>query len=332
MKRLALGIVTGGAAAAAFFGSATAHATGETWTPDYNVEGATLVQAPGSTSLTWELPASFTGTGGASPVTLTGTDYVTPSSGGFNDEFVTSTGAIYDQDQLGLGYTNLYYDPNPGSATDKIVDVMKTPFGNVNISSLASYFTPADPSKFITSTDAEQNAGLYSALDLGLKTAPTATSPEHWAPVYGATHEVAASSTGAPVWEQSATFNGTGADSTTLTGTDYLTPSLGGYNNEFVTSGGAIYDQDQLFQGYTNLYYDASSTGTAVDFLKTPFGEFNISPFASFFTPTDYTHVVDATPLADLTNAGLYSALDLGLPAAASGAAADLPTDLLNLF
>ncbi|WP_067976451.1 hypothetical protein [Mycolicibacter icosiumassiliensis] len=315
MKHVALGIVTGGAAAAAYFGSAIAYAddptgsttgTGtESWSPIYGTDSATLVQVPGSQSLAWDLPASFTN----GSTTLTGTDYLAPSSGGFNNEFVTSTGATYDQDQLFPGVTNLYYDSGVSGAAP--VDVLKTSFGDFNASSLASLFTPTTPAHFIDSGTALQDAGLYSALDLG-PDGKSGSEPT-WTPTYGDVSEVTPKAGGAPVWEvQNTTF--TPSTGTALTGTDYLAPSLGGYNNDFVTSTGATYDQDQLLPGVTNLYYDATADGTPVDILKTSFGDFNISSMASWFTPVDYSDAVVATPDMDLTDAGLYSALDLGLP------------------
>ena len=308
MKHVALGIVTGGAAAAAYFGAAMAHADPgtESWSPIYGTDSATLVQAPGSQSLAWDLPASFTN----GSTTLTGTDYLAPSSGGFNNEFVTSTGATYDQDQLFPGVTNLYYDSGVSGAAP--VDVLKTSFGDFNVSSWASLFpAPTVPKDFVDSGTALQNAGLYSALDLG-PDGKNGSEPT-WTPSYGDVTEVTPKAGGAPVWEvQNTTF--TPSAGTTLTGTDYLAPSAGGYDNEFVTTGGAIYDQDQLFPGVTNLYYDSGSDGTPVDILKTSFGDFNISSMASWLPLADYTDAVPATPDVDLTDAGLYSALDLGLP------------------
>lgn len=113
MKRIAWGIVVGGAAAAAFAGSGVAGATGETWTPDYDVNGAQLFAGlptlgQEAWSPAWELPASFTSGNGT---VLTGTDYITQSGGGLNDEFITKDGAVFDQNQVFPGFTNLYYDP-----------------------------------------------------------------------------------------------------------------------------------------------------------------------------------------------------------------------------
>ncbi|UVO14333.1 hypothetical protein NM962_10235 [Mycobacterium sp. SVM_VP21] len=313
MKRVALGIVTGGAATAAYFGSAMAYADdttsgtsgAESWSPVYGTDAATLVQDQGSGSLAWELPASFAN----GSTTLSGTDYVMPSTGGYNDEFVTSAGAVYDQDQLFPGVTNLYYDD--GVKGDAPVDVLKTSFGNFNVSSMASLFTPTDPQNFVDSGTALQNAGLYSALDLG-PDGKSGSEPT-WTPSYGDVTEVA-NKGAAPVWEVSNTTF-TPSAGTALTGTDYLAPSLGGYDNEFVTGSGAVYDQDQLFPGVTNLYYDDGVSGDApVDILKTSFGNFDLSSMASWFAPTDYSDAVAATPDMDLTDAGLYSALDLGLP------------------
>ncbi|HET9875252.1 MAG TPA: hypothetical protein VFQ37_05730 [Mycobacterium sp.] len=153
-------------------------------------------------------------------------------------------------------------------------------------------------------------------------------------------------------------FNG----STTLLGGDIVTKSfLGGVNDLFFADAGLdsagktlydVYDQSQIIPGLlTNLYY-APAGGSIIDILKTPFGNFNISSLAFLFTPPsadsyigaleagDYTHVADPSALfahgGIFSDAGLYSALDLGLPAstAAEGVGSLLggvdPSDLLG--
>lgn len=103
-----------------------------------------------------------------------------------------------------------------------------------------------------------------------------------------------------------------------LTVHHYLTQSLfgGGINNQFVTDAGDIYNQNQLGMGFTNLYYDAEGDGKdVIDVMKIPFGNFDLSSLASWFAPTDYSDTDVASPVDALTDAGLYSALDLGLPA-----------------
>jgi roadblock/LC7 domain-containing protein len=309
MKRTTWGILAGGAVAATFLTSATADAETTpdvTWTPTYDIDSSTLVQAANSTAFAFQTPATFTPSTGTA---LSGTDYVTTSSGGYDNVFVTGDGATYAQDQLGLGFTNLYYDP---SGTGAVVDMLKTPFGTFDISPFASLLAPADyaDATTVVPTTVLENSGLYSALDLGL---PSGTTPT-WSPVYG-TPEAMQTSTGTVGFETPSSFTtGTGADATTLTGTDYITASSGGYDNQFVTDSGAIYDQDQLGLGFTNLlYYDPSGTGAVVDMLKTPFGTFDISPLGTLFTPVDLSSLDPATPLTDLTDSGLYSALDLGL-------------------
>jgi hypothetical protein len=59
-----------------------------------------------------------------------------------------------------------------------------------------------------------------------------------------------------------------------------------------------------------NLYYDPVN-GPAVDEVSTIFGNIDLSPFASWFAPTDVADLVTPSPAADLADAGLYSALDL---------------------
>lgn len=317
-----------GGVAAAFFGSAAAHADDSSWSPIYDTDSATLVQVLGRSTLTWDVPASFTN----GTTTLSGTDYVAPSAGGFNDEFVTNSGAVYDQDQLFPGFTNLYYDAGTKGAT--AVDVFKTPFGDIPANWAASQFTPADPTFFITSTEALANS--QPNLDVLLNLGPDSSGLEGWSPVDGTVTEVA-NKGAAPVWEVPATFSPvTDAGVATLTGTEsgteYLAPSpIGGYDFEFVTNTGAVYDEDILFQEVVNLYYDSGAKGASpVDILYTPFGHLNISWAASLFTPTNYASAVAVTPTDDLTNAGLYSALDLGLTAAHSAAAEVVPADFLS--
>lgn len=316
MKHIAWEIVAGGAVAAAFAGSATANATGDTWTPNYDVDNATAYQMPGSSSVGWDLPASFTSGAGT---TLTGTDFVIPSAGGYDDVFQTGAGAVYAQDQLFPGFTNLYYDAGTTGAVP--VDMMKTPFGSVNLSSLASLFAPdyshaaPVPSAGLVASDTD----LGDALGLGPGDHKDAT----WTPDYG-THNAGLLqlNDGALAWQlPDTTF--TSSDGTVLTGTDWVTQTLFagqhiyGYDNEFITNTGALYDQHQLAPDITNYYYyDPSVSMSAVDFLQTPLGTFNMSWIAPWvFEPMDYVeHATALSPLTDLTDAGLYSALDLGLP------------------
>lgn len=318
MKRSAWGIVVGGAAAAALAGSAAANATGDvTWTPDYTVDNATAYQMPGSSSVGWDLPASFTSSTGA---TLTGTDFVIPSGGGYDDVFQTGAGAVYAQDQLFPGFTNLYYDAGTTGAVP--VDMMKTPFGAVNLSSLAALFAPdyshavAVPSADLVASD----TGLANALDLGPGDHKDAT----WTHGYGTDNAGLLQLTGSSALAYElpdTTF--TSSDGTVLTGTDWVTQTLSfgkyvyGYDNEFITNTGALYDQHQLAPDFTNYYYyDPSVSMSAVDFLQTPFGTFNMSWIAPWvYEPVDYVeHATALSPVTDLTDAGLYSVLDLGLP------------------
>lgn len=318
MKRVAWGIVVGGAVAAAFAGSA-ANATGDTWTPDYDVGGAQLfAQLPTLTqegwSPVWELPASFTTSTGA---TLTGTDYLTTSSGGFNDEFITKEGAVYDQNQLGGGFTNLYYDP---SSIGTAVDMMKTPFGTVDLSSMASLFAPADVTGLSTAAEVGNNIvfadfggiRIQGALDLD-----NGQSGHGWAggPADGATVTTMQAPDSSLVWSVPTTFTQTiGAHTTTLTGTEYLTSPT---DVEFVDKAGDVFDQHLLAASgllfADNHYYDPVD-GPAQDVLETTFGNWDISPIASWFAPAEVADLVTPSLLTDLADAGLYSVLDLGLP------------------
>lgn len=309
MKRIAWGIVVGGATAA-FVGSAAANATGDTWTPNYDVDHAQLLAGPGLNSAALELPASVTSSDGT---ILTGTDYVSLTPGGFDDEFVTGSGAIFDQNQLFPGFTNLYYAPVGGDA----VDVMKTPFGTVDLSSMASTFAPADIERtfapaatvgqnFVVADGATYRIG--EALGLYDNTVVSAAGE--------LTSDATITTMQAPdtslVWAAPAAYTvGTGADATTLTGTLYVTSPT---DVEFVDKAGDVFDQNLLVSGpffVENLYYDPVN-GPAVDQALTPLGLVDLSPIAPWFAPTDVSDLVAATPpVSDLSDAGLYSVLDL---------------------
>ncbi|MDD7811942.1 hypothetical protein PP713_05105 [Mycobacterium sp. CSUR Q5927] len=316
MKFRALGVAVGGAAAAAFLAAGTANAdTAETpaptWTPVYQTDTAEVLQQANSFTNTWAVGSTFVN----DDTTLVGTTYLTPSTGGLNTLFIDeATKDVYNQNQLGLGFTNLYYDAD-GDGKD-VVDILKTPFGNINMSSMAWLFTPEDVTKLHEASPdkALENAGLYSALNL----AYGKDIPENltWTPVYGTDDAqlLVDNDPFSQTWKLDATFVPSEGD--TLVGTNYLTESLfgAGINNVFVTEDGDVYAQNQLGFGFTNLYYDAAGDDTAaVDFLKTPFGNFDMSWAASWFAPADYSDVDVITPDADLAAAGLYSALDLGL-------------------
>jgi len=312
MKRIAWGIVVGGVAAAAFAGSGVAGATGGTWTPDYDVDDAQLFAGlptlgQEAWSPAWELPASFTsGTG----TVLTGTDYITQSGGGLNDEFITKDGAVFDQNQVFPGFTNLYYDPAGGGTA---VDVMKTPFGSFDLGSVPSWAVPG------SSTGAAETVGhnivvtdgaMYNigeAIGLADKTGAAAAG-EVTDPAAITTLQTPDSSL---VWAAPAAYTvGIGA-TTTLTGNLYVTSPA---DVEFVDKSGDVFDQHMLVSGLfpvENLYYDPVN-GPAVDEVSTIFGNIDISAFAPLFAPTDVADLVSPSPLADLADAGLYSALDLG--------------------
>lgn len=315
MKHFVWGIAVGGAVAAAYAGSAAATADPASWTPDYDVDGAQLNAAMsywGPWSPVWELPASFTSSTGT---TLTGTDYLTTAPGGFNDDFVTNTGATYDQDQLLPGFTNLYYDP---SADGTAVDVMKTPLGNIDLSAMASTFAPVDFETMSPATTVGQNIvftdsggdRITGALGLTEKGSDWVGGPATDANV---TPLVTPES--GLVWSVPATFTDrTGTDAvTSLTGTEYVTSPT---DVEFVDKAGDVFSQQTWVPGLfvvDNLYYDPVD-GPAQDYLQTIFGNFDISPLASWLAPTDVSDLTSPSLLPDLADAGLYSALDLGLP------------------
>lgn len=314
MKHVAWGIVTGGAVAAAFAGSGVAGATGGTWTPSYDVNDAQLFAGPPTLgqeawSSAWELPASFTsGTG----TVLTGTDYLTPTIGGYNNEFVTDDGATYDQNQLFPGFTNLYYDP-AGDGT--AVDVMKTPFGSFDLASAPSWAVPDFPTGPAETVGNNIVVGgiAFDRIDQAIGLADR----NGVAAAGGLTDPAAITALQTPdsllVWAAPAAYTvGTGGTATTLTGNLYVTSPT---DVEFVDKAGDVFDQHTLISGLfpvENLYF-APVSGPAVDEVDTIFGKFDLSPFASWLAPTDVADLTTPAPLTDLADAGLYSALDLGL-------------------
>lgn len=311
--------VAAGATAALYAATATAHA--DQWTPHYDVDTATLVQSPSRTQLAWAVPASFTDSGGH---TLSGIEYIRPSEGGPNAEFVTDSGAVYALDKQfgGLGMPTMYYAPGPGNPAGSL-GVIESGSGTVKLSSDLSWLVePAVYTNAVTAADAlgRVDFGNTGVLDLGgAGTSPAGT----WTPAYPQMTPVAGKD-GLPVWSFDDTeFTGPGGK--TLDGTVYLESPLtkvGLYDEEFVTKGGAVYDVSQWSKQIENLYYSAGAGGAAVDILKTPYGDWNLSSMSWLFTPPDYAGVVTATPNALLDDADLSGALNLG-GASSDGAAAD---------
>ncbi|MEB3031310.1 hypothetical protein [[Mycobacterium] nativiensis] len=312
MKRIAWGIVVGGAAAAAFTGSGVAGATGATWTPSYDVNDAQLFAGlptlgQEAWSPAWELPASFTS---ATGTVLTGTDYLTPTIGGLNNELVTTDGTVFDQNQLFPGFTNLYYDPAGGGTA---VDAMKTPFGSFDLASAPSWAVPDFPTA--TAETVGQNIVVTDVAFGRIGQAIGLADRNGYAAGGGVTDHATITTLQTPdsslVWAAPAAYAvGTGADATTLTGTLYVTSPT---DVEFVDKAGDVFDQHALVFGLfpvENLYY-APVNGPAVDEVSTIFGNIDLSPFASWFAPTDVADLVTPSPLTDLADAGLYSALDL---------------------
>lgn len=98
--------------------------------------------------------ASFNGPDGE---TLIGTVYLnTTGLTTYDEEFVTGD-ALYDVKQLGFGFTNMYYDPGDHGS---VVDILKTPLGDWNMSWLSWLFTPPDYS----GTSAGEASGVLQGL------------------------------------------------------------------------------------------------------------------------------------------------------------------------
>lgn len=196
MHRIAsLGVLAGGMSMAAWMATGIAGAApdtdvghpGETdaWyasdsaygtDPYYDLDDALQLQ-DGLFSTTWQVDATFDSD--VLDETVRGTLYETQSLfGGYDSVLVTGENSdadgIYEQNDWGLGFTNVYFNP-AGDDTDA-VDYLLTPFGDVDLSWMASWFAPDTgfleglDGTAVESTDALSDAlsdtGLYTALDL----------------------------------------------------------------------------------------------------------------------------------------------------------------------
>ncbi|HEU0191449.1 MAG TPA: hypothetical protein VFR17_09280 [Mycobacterium sp.] len=302
--------------AAAFCAAAAAHADSG-WTPNYDLADAAVGQV-GPTSVAWAVPASFTN----GTTTLSGTDYVFPSAGGYENEFITETGALYDQDQLAPGYTNLFYFSGTNSDLHG-ADVLKTPFGSIDMPLMQGLFKPSDftqASAVPSATEVAEQARLVDALQIGPDKIPADAPPlDGWNPTYAGADDASllqVPGSSSLAWAIPDT-TWTPAGGTALTGTDYVSNTVilnhvYGSDNEFVTNTGAVYDEHVFSPNLANLYYDGGAAGDhPVDILQTSFGNFDISWAAGLLTPTDYAAATVLTPLTALQDSGLYSALDL---------------------
>lgn len=319
MKCIAVGIAAAGAAAAAAFAaSATADSGWEL--SSYDVNDAQLVQSPARTQLAWEIPATFT----KGDETLSGTVFTRPTASGPDDQFVVGDhGAIYaygSQSGSGYGVPAMYYSPaevgNPAGSAGQLM----ASSGAVHLNSGLSWLVePADYAHPITSTAALDKVPFSDALSLRPGGSGEWTS--HYGDMTGVTYQ------GVPVWSfQDASFSN---GDTTLDGTVYLQSlpgRLGLYNEEFV-DGKAVYDYNQGFLGFDNMYFNPGDGGSVVDILKTPLGEMNLSGLAWLFAPPDYSALTGADNItaADLTDAlkdsSLPSVIDFGDTVAHAAAA-----------
>jgi hypothetical protein len=189
---------------------------------------------------------------------------------------------------------------------------MKTPFGSFDMSSMASTFAPAE----LPTVNAETVGHNIVVGDGGgvriTQALELSNGSAHWAGGPTATSVTPMETPdSALVWAVPATFmSGVGIDEKTLTGTEYVTSPT---DVEFVDKAGDVFDQHAFVYGLfpvENLYYDPVN-GPAVDEIQTIFGSVDISPLASWFAPADVADLVTPAPVADLADAGLYSALDL---------------------
>ncbi|MBS9532820.1 hypothetical protein KIH27_04360 [Mycobacterium sp. M1] len=306
MKRIAWGVIGGGAVVAAFAGAAAANATGGDWTADYDVKDAQFVATPGySYEPWWQLPVTFTHGTGADATTLTGTEYLEVSPLGLDERFVTSGGASYGVLHDLPGLTQLAYNPGAG---DPGVGVFETPFGDLKRSLPAQPSAPDSDVSPPTSSPVTPPS-IQDALGMGGGGTTTWTGgmADH------ATLTPLETSSSALVWSAPATFtDGTGPDAPVLTGTEYVSSST---DAEFVTDSGTVFAQDNWGSGFVNLYYDPAN-GPAQDELETMFGNLNLSPFASLLAPTVVSDLTAPSLPADIPDADMFSALDLGLPSA----------------
>lgn len=323
-----------------------------TFTPDNtDLEHVDLVQAPLRSQLEWVVPGTFSN----GDETLTGELLIRPTGGTLYQpdfQFVTpGYGDLGDPNNVithpdsalyaygsptgsGYGVSAYYFAPNGAhDATGSAAQFNDTLFGNIHLDSGSSWLLhPADYTDAITYSDI---LGIGGATHDGVTPVPfgdvLALGPGgsgDWTLTPGDMTPVMYQNM--PIWHfGDASYIDGG---TTLDGTVYLNSSpisLGLYNEEFVTTGGALYDYNQGWFGFDNMYYSPGDGGSVVDILKTPLGDWNMSWLSWLFTPPDYAGVSasDAAGVLSgmLGSSVLSGTIDFGQSVAdASGSAADV--------
>ena len=340
MKRITLPATVAASAALAVWSASlwSAHADTSTWTftPD-NIDSAELIQSPARGQLAWDIPGDFSN----GTESVQGDLILRPTGGSLQQpdfQFDTPSNAAGDAmyeygSQTGSGY----FVPVEGyfphgvqglDLTGSAGDIMTGGSGtllNQNETWLIGSANYTDP---ITGADALTKVDFpgTDVLDLG-----TSDSTGVWDATSMGT-QGSAMYDNLPIWEwTNATF--TGPNDQTLTGDVYVNPDgLSGYTEEFFANNGDMYSVTQYGFGYENTYFDPSNGGAAVDVLKTPFGDENLSWMASALAPPDYADSTSGT--ADLSsilssNADILSStFEFGQQAAAS--AGDVATSLLG--
>lgn len=306
MNRLA--VITAIAGSLGVFGAAAAHADTGDWI--FNPDGvAELVQSPARSQLAWEVAGTFhnqvtgediTGdlfmrpTGGA----LMEPDYQFDTPGYGPDGDIDSAMYAYGSPS-GSGYfvgAN-FFSPQGVNSLDfhGAAGQFLTGGDGIHVDqNLAWLLGPANYTNAITGQDALDKVDFANQGVLNFGTDdPTDSLTGAWS-VGDTGTATSALYNNVPIWEwDNASF--TGPDDQTITGDIYMnTVGLSGYDQEFLANNGDLYDVKQFGFGFTNLYYDPTD-GSAVDILKTPFGDMNMSWASWMFTPADYADSTSGT-------------------------------------
>lgn len=299
------------------------------WHYVYDTAGAELVQSPARTQFAWEIPATFT----KGDTTVSGLDFIRDSDGQANSVFIADDGTYYATDHDPVPFPQwtptIFYSPN---GYDDLTGSNAKLGDWVLGSGLSWMVRPADYTDPVAFSDAlggqTVTAQMSSLLDLG-----TANSDSDvWTATLLSEDDVIGYQ-GLPMWSGQVAFDpNDGGDP--ITGTEYMwSPigAVGSYNQELVTTAGAVYAYTPGFLGFDNLYYDPGNGSPVIDMMHTPLGNVDLSWLSWLFTPPDYSDAVAAAPDDAPFNAvDLIDALDFADSVApdAGDAAADAASAL----
>lgn len=291
--------------------------TANGWAYSYDMGDAELVLSPARAQLAWQIPATFT----RGDQTITGDDFWRPSDGQSNSVFIANG----DSDAYPGGYFATDHDPLPFPQSTPSIFFSPNGYDNLDGSNamLGSWELGPGLSLITRPADYTDPVTFAAALD---KTVPefsqllniaTGNSASDTWEVSGVSEHDVTGYASLPMWSGTVTFDDPSAapGQQAITGTEYMwTPWLNTYAQEFVATVGGhtetLADTPGPF-GLDNLYYSPGDGGPAVDVLKTPFGDMDLSAIAGLFTPPDYADAPGASPDSAPFNGGdLTAAFD----------------------